>query len=79
MKYEYGRHNEFFMCDKIFIMYKKFQYDETILYGITMVLYDIVHLSKFTELHKVNFNKCNKKYLGDWINSRKNSECDKAM
>lgn len=31
------------------------------LYGITMVLYDIVHLSKFTELHKVNFNKCNKK------------------
>ena len=79
MKYEYGRHNEFFMCDKIFIMYKKFQYDETILYGITMVLYDIVHLSKFTELYKVNFNKCNKEYLGDWINSRKNSECDKAM
>ena len=45
----------------------------------TMLLYDIVHLSKYTELYKVNFNKCNQKYLGGWINPRKNSECDKAM
>jgi len=71
MKYEYGRHNEFFMCGKIFIIYKKFQYDETILYGITMMLYDIVHLSTFTELYKVNFNKCNQKYLRGWITPRK--------
>lgn len=64
--------NEFFMCGKIFIIYKKV----SVWWNYSVWYYNDViwhcPLSTFIELYKVNFkNKCNQKYLRGWITPRK--------